>query len=87
MAVRRRTRICLLIALGLGVALFWFGDEPALVIEDDTTLVLEVGGGYVESGRAPWISRALGEANPPFIDLLSVFAWPSAIRACPPSSS
>ena len=50
MAVRRRTRICLLIALGLGVALFWFGDEPALVIEDDTTLVLEVGGGYVESG-------------------------------------
>ena len=74
MAVRRRTRICLLIALGLGVALFWFGDEPALVIEEDTTLVLEVGGGYVESGRAPWISRALGEANPPFIDLLSVFA-------------
>ncbi|MCS5636342.1 MAG: signal peptide peptidase SppA [Myxococcota bacterium] len=74
MAVKRKTRFCLLVALALVVALLWVGEEPGPVIEEDATLVLEVGGNYVEAGRASWMSRVLGEASPPFVDLLSVFA-------------
>ena len=74
MAIKRKTRFCLLVALALVVALLWVGEEPGPTIEEDTTLVLEVGGNYVEAGRAPWISRVLGETSPPFVDLLSVFA-------------
>jgi len=69
----RRTRICLLLLLGLIIALFWFGDAPGPVIEDGSTLVLEIGGTYVEAGQAPWLSRVLGESNPPFAGLLALF--------------
>ena len=74
MAVRRKVKFCLLVAVALVAALLWIGEESGPVIEDDTTLVLEIGGNYVEAARASWISRLLGEPSPPFVDLLSVFA-------------
>ncbi len=73
MSVRRKYRFCLLVVLGLLVAMFWFGEEPGPVIDADSTLVLEIGGAYAEASQAPWISRLLGEGSPPFSGLLSLF--------------
>ena len=74
MAVRRKFRICLLLLAGVLVALLWAGEEAGPVIEDGSTLVLEVGGAYVEASQSPWVSRVLGEGSPPFLGLLSLFA-------------
>ncbi len=74
MSFRRKTRVCLLAVLVLGGALLWLGEEPGLVIEARSTLVLELGGEYVEASQSPWISRVLGEGSPPFTGLLSLFA-------------
>ena len=69
----RRIRICVLLVIGLFVAMFFLAEEPATEIDDGSTLVLEVGGAYVEAAQAPWLSRALGESSPPFVGLLSLF--------------
>ena len=74
MARRRRIRTCLLLFLGVILALLWLGDGQGLTIEDGSTLVLEIGGEYVEASEPPWISRVLGEAAPPFTGLLSIFS-------------
>ena len=69
----RRIRICVLLVIGLFVAMFFLAEEPTTDIDDGSTLVLEVGGAYVEAAQAPWLSRALGESSPPFVGLLSLF--------------
>jgi protease-4 len=40
----------------------------------DSTLVIELGGGYVEAPAASPLARIVGDATRPFIDLLSIFA-------------
>lgn len=74
MARRRRMRTCLGVFLAVVLALVFFGGERGPVIEDGSTLMLEVEGDYVEAGQSPWFSRVLGESAPPFSGLLSTFA-------------
>ena len=69
----RTIRICVLLVIGLFVAMFFLAEEPGTDIDEGSTLVLEVGGTYAEAAQAPWLSRALGETSPPFVDLLSLF--------------
>ena len=71
---RRKIRLCLIVLVVLGVVLLWGGEEPGPTIEEGSTLVLEVGGAYVEATQSPWLARALGEGSPPFSGLLSLFA-------------
>jgi len=70
----------LYIAVALSVVLVFFyyllspasGRAPA--IEPGTTLVLEIGGRYVEADHSPLYGRLFGAARRPFVSLLSSFA-------------
>jgi len=62
-----------LLVIGLFVAMFFLAEEPGTDIDEGSTLVVEIGGSYVEAAQAPWLSRALGETSPPFVGLLSLF--------------
>ena len=43
-------------------------------VDDGSTLVVRLGGSYLESGEAPLVSRLLGEDRPTFAGLLSVLS-------------
>jgi protease-4 len=51
--------------------LFWPSSGGAPKIEPGTTLVLEIGGRYVEAERSPIYGRLFGDARRPFVSLLS----------------
>lgn len=73
MASRLRFLVLLLL-LGLGVILILraFGGPPVLIAKD-STLLMELGGGYVEAPAASPLARLAGNDTRPFSDLLSTF--------------
>lgn len=50
------------------------GDGPALEIAPDSTLVIELGGEYIEAPGPSILARLAGEDSRPFLGLLSMFS-------------
>jgi protease-4 len=76
-ASKSRIRILiLLLAMAFGVYLLLrqFSTVAPVVIEPGTTLVVEVGGDYVEAPSASPLARLAGDTTRPFIGLLSIFS-------------
>ena len=72
----RKIRIAILIVLGLVVIAIGLRSSMSdLRIEQDSTLVLKLGGSYVEAQRSPMISKLLGVSSQPFVELLSTLAF------------
>jgi protease-4 len=72
-----KIRILILLLLFVGGIYFvarQFAPPPAPEIADDSTLVIELGGSYVEGPAASPLARLAGDDTRPFIDLLSTFA-------------
>jgi len=68
--------MAILIVLGLVViAIGLRSSMSRLRIEQDSTLVLRLGGGYVEAQRPPMIAKLLGASSQPFVELLSTLAF------------
>lgn len=77
MGTGRKLRILvLLLVVAFGVYLFLrqFSAPPPVAVETGSTLVVEVGGSYLEAPSASPLARLAGDATRPFIGLLSVFA-------------
>ena len=66
--------LLLLLFFGLYVVLRPFSGGPAAVIAKGSTLVLELGGEYIEAPAASPLARLIGDQTRPFIDLLSTFS-------------
>jgi|JI10StandDraft_1071094.scaffolds.fasta_scaffold27458_3 protease-4 len=64
----------LLVFFGLYLLLRPFSGGPSKSIVDGSTLVVELGGEYIEAPAASPLARLVGDHTRPFIDLLSVFA-------------
>jgi protease IV len=76
MATRRRSRIwilLLIVAIGIFIVSRLFTTGMPISVEPDSTLVLELGGGYVESAAASPLARLAGDQTRPFLGLLSIF--------------
>ena len=67
-------RIGILSAIVLLFLVFALRDDSGPVIEDGSTVVLELSGGYVEGPSAPLIARLMGDTRTPFVSLLSRLA-------------
>lgn len=67
-------RIGILCALALALILWALRSASGPDIEKGSTVVLEIGGGYVEAPAAPLLARLMGEQHTPFVSLLSRFA-------------
>ncbi|MEE2674905.1 MAG: signal peptide peptidase SppA [Myxococcota bacterium] len=59
---------------GVLVLLFLFRGDSPLEIEPGSTVVIEIGGGYVEGPAAPLLANLLGGGQRPFVGLLSTLA-------------
>ena len=68
--------LVLLLLLGLGAVLILraFSGGPVAEIAKGSTLVMELGGSYVEAPAASPLSRLAGNDTRPFMDLLSTFS-------------
>ncbi|MEZ4282868.1 MAG: signal peptide peptidase SppA [Myxococcota bacterium] len=76
MRTASRVRILILLLLlcfGLYALLRPFSGAPVEPIADGSTLVVELGGEYIEAPSASPLARLVGEPTRPFVDLLSVF--------------
>jgi protease-4 len=67
-------RLGILGAILLLVLVFALGEDSGPVIEQGSTVVLEIGGGYVEGPAAPLLARLMGDPRAPFVGLLGTFA-------------
>lgn len=75
----KASKVRILILLFLFVASVYFvlrqfAAPPPPTISNDSTLVIELGGAYVEAPMASPFARLAGDDTQPFIDLLSTFA-------------
>jgi len=66
--------LLLLVLLGLYLFLRPLAGGPAATIAPNSTLVLELGGGYVEAPAASPLARLAGDRTHAFVDLLSTFS-------------
>jgi protease-4 len=76
MRTGRKLRILILLllaAFGVYLLLRQFSAGPPITVEPGSTLVVDVGGSYLEAPSASPLARLAGDATRPFIDLLSVF--------------
>jgi protease-4 len=76
MATVRRSRIWILLlvfAISIYVVSRIFAPAAPVPIQPDSTLVLELGGKYVEAARASPLARLAGDPTRPFLGLLSMF--------------
>ena len=67
-------RIFLLVVLAVLLAMAFLQDRAGPEISPGSTLVLEIGGEYVEAAQPSLIARALGEDQRSFVSLLSTLA-------------
>ncbi len=77
MGTASRVRILILFlifALGVFFVLRRYQAEPPVEIASGSTLVVELGGDYIEAPSASPLARLAGDASRPFLDLLSLFA-------------
>ena len=70
----RKLRVILVLLVLVGLASYFFGEESAVTVAPDSTLVLELEGDYVEASGAPWLASLFGEAERPFAGLLTTLA-------------
>ncbi len=73
------SKVRLLILLLIVVFGFYFvssrvSSKASVEIASGSTLVIEIGGGYVEAPAASALAKLAGDSTRPFIDLLSIFA-------------
>jgi len=66
--------ILLIVFFGVYVVTRLFTGVAPIEIASGSTLVIEVGGDYVEAPDAPPLARLAGDTTRPFIDLLAIFA-------------
>jgi len=66
--------ILLVVVGGIFFVLRQLSSEPPLSIAPGTTLVVGVGGDYIEAPGAAPLAKLAGDTTRPFIDLLSIFA-------------
>ncbi len=52
----------------------WTSDRPAVEISPGSTLVIELGGEYIEAPGASILARLVGQDSRPFLGLLSMFS-------------
>lgn len=69
----RHWRWMIVVAL-LALVLAWLLVGRGPVVEDDTVLVVDVGGAYVEASATPLLARFFGARERPLIELLSELA-------------
>ncbi len=67
-------RIGIFSALALLLLVFALRGDSGPVIEDGSTAILEISGGYVEGPAASLLSRLVGQGRHPFVGLLSSLA-------------
>lgn len=67
-------RLGILGAVLLLLLFFALREESGPVIENGSTVVVELSGGYVEGPAAPLLARLMGETRTPFVGLLGRFA-------------
>ncbi len=67
-------RIGIFSALALLLLVFALRGDSGPVIEDGSTAILEISGGYVEGPAASLLSRLVGQGRNPFVGLLSSLA-------------
>jgi protease-4 len=65
--------LLLLLAVGVYFVSRVFSPRAPVLIAEDSTLVLELGGSYVESAAASPLARLAGDDTRPFLGLLSMF--------------
>lgn len=76
-SISRRSSSALVLVPALVLAVLataCFGGRDALEIESGSTLVIEVGGDYVEAAGPTLLSRIAGDRSRPFIGLLGIFS-------------
>lgn len=76
MATASKTRILILLLIFAAGVFFIFRQFSAVApieVAPGSTLVIEIGGSYVEAPAASPLARLAGDTTRPFIDLLSVF--------------
>jgi protease-4 len=71
---RIRVLVVLLLLLVLFLFLRPFSGGPVAEIKDGSTLVVELGGDYIEAPAASPLARLAGNPTRPFLDLLSTFS-------------
>jgi protease-4 len=69
-------RLTLLVSFTVCLLLFGcsMSDGPAVEISPGSTLVIELGGEYIEAPAAPVLARLAGDSSRPFLGLLSMFS-------------
>ena len=67
-------RLGVLSAILLALVFFLLGGDSGPDIEPGSTVVVEIGGGYVEGPAVPLLAQLLGGVRRPFAGLLSTFA-------------
>jgi protease-4 len=67
-------RILILCAIGLAVIVYSLRGHSGVAVEDGSTVVLVLEGGYVEGPAAPLLAKLMGNARSPFVGLLGSFA-------------
>ena len=67
--------LCAILACGvIGVSGCGLGSGPAVEIEPGSTLVIELGGEYIEAPGPSVLARLAGNGTRPFVGLLSMFS-------------
>jgi len=73
----RKTRlliILLIVSFGVYFVMRQFSAAVPVQIASGSTLVIEIGGSYVEAAGASPLARLAGDTTRPFIDLMSIFS-------------